>query len=108
MVERMFERAIEQLGGKHQAAIEQQQGPPNGGRSEPEQGNEYTYRGNRLLAHTHFGAPCTDDAMPRKPEAPVEGLVFHGGKQGNSGRPVGRPQHTIITVQPATVTTGGN
>ena len=32
MIERMFERAIEQFGGEHQAAIEQQKGPPNGRR----------------------------------------------------------------------------
>lgn len=81
MVERMFERAIEQLGSKYQAAIEQQQCPPHGGRSQPEQGDDYTDGSDRLLTHTHFGAPCTDDAMPRKPEAPVEGLVFHGGEQ---------------------------
>ena len=32
MIERMFERAVEQFGGEHQAAIKQQQGPPNGRR----------------------------------------------------------------------------
>lgn len=77
VIERMFERAIEQFGGDYQAAIEYEQGPPHGSRSQPEQCKQNSNSCERLLAQAHFSTPSTYDAMPCKAKASIERLVFH-------------------------------
>ena len=73
----MFECRVEEFRRQYHAAIEQEQRPPEHGRSDARQQDKYDQRGKALQAKARLHAKRSTDPLQSKNQAIIKRLVLH-------------------------------